>query len=295
MTLKKRLQYSIILIAVGIAVNAALAGVKMYVGLSANSLCIMLDATNSLFDILTGIVTLIAFCVLFIPRSEKTPFGYGRSEYLAGFIVAVASAVVGGLFFMQSLNRMAMPEPVWFGWQNCVLISCAIPVKLALGLTYYFCNKKLKSKAIAAIALDCFLDVGITSASLVSFAVSSNVDYAVDAIFGIVMSVVVIAFAIVMIVDNVKCVVRGDGAEEEKKIIEGVLSEYDDIAEVKKITAHDYGYASKVCTVEVVLKEGVTMEEFIALQADVGEKIKSKCGAEVLLSLTGASKNCNDK
>ena len=113
--MKSRIKKSIWLISVAIVINIALATIKTYVGLSSNSLCIMLDGTNSFFDVITCLVTLVVFIFLLVPRNEKAPYGYGRGEYLAGFIVAVVSVIVGGLFFIRSLNRMAMPEPVWFG------------------------------------------------------------------------------------------------------------------------------------------------------------------------------------
>ena len=78
--MKQRVKKSLILIGIGIVVNVALALIKTYVGLSSNSLCIMLDAVNSFMDILTAIVSAIAFCTLLIPRSEKAPYGYGRTE-----------------------------------------------------------------------------------------------------------------------------------------------------------------------------------------------------------------------
>ena len=76
--MKERVKKSIIMIAVGIVVNVALAAIKMYVGLASNSLCIMLDAMNSFLDTLTCIVTLIVFIVLLAPTSDSTPYGYGR-------------------------------------------------------------------------------------------------------------------------------------------------------------------------------------------------------------------------
>lgn len=242
--MKDRIKKSIILISAAILINIALAIIKMYVGLSSNSLCIMLDATNSFFDIITCIVTLIVFIFLLVPKSEKAPFGYGRGEYLAGFIVAVVSVVVGGLFFVRSLNRMAMPEPVWFGWQNCVLISVAVPIKVAIGATYYVANKKIKSKAIKAIMLDSFLDTGVTATSLISFAVSSRVNYAVDAVFGIVISIVIVIVGIKMVIENVRAIVLGDNATEEKQAIDQACA----IRKIKpiKVILHDYGYGTKV-------------------------------------------------
>lgn len=281
--MRQRIKQSLILLGIGIAVNVALAIVKMYVGLSSNSLTIMLDATNSMLDIITSIISFIAIAILLAPKSKAAPFGYGRVEYLAGFIVAVASAVMGGLFFIRSLNRLAMPESVWFGWQNCVLISVCVPIKLALGLFYYFRNKKLKSKAIAAIALDCFLDTGITATSLVAFTITSQIDYAADAIFGIVMSVVVMIIAVKLIADNVKCVVKGDGGEEERELIVAYCNEHDLIGAVGDIAVHDYGFGSKVCSAEVAFKEGTSLQEVEAAEMTAHDEFLKKYGMQVWL------------
>ena len=241
--MKDRAKKSILLIAIGIFVNVALAITKMYVGLSSNSLCIMLDAVNSFFDVLTCVATLAFLVALLFPRSDKAPYGYGRGEYLAGFIVSVVSVVVGGLFFLRSINRLAMPEPVWFSVQNCTLICATLPVKLAMGLTYYFCNKKLHSSAVKAIMLDSFLDIGVTATSIVSFAVSSRVDYAVDAIFGIVISVIIVVFAVKMVADNVRSIVVGDGAKQEREAVDEICRAHE--VRLEKLVLHDYGYSAK--------------------------------------------------
>ena len=127
--MRERVKKALILLAVGVVVNITLAFVKLYVGLSSNSLTIMLDAINSFFDIITCAVTVVAFGILMRPRSEYVPHGYGRSEYLASFVVAAVSAVVGGLFFIRSLNRMAMPEPVPPAAVEAmtILIACLSP------------------------------------------------------------------------------------------------------------------------------------------------------------------------
>ena len=265
--MRDRIKKSILLIAIGIVVNVALAAIKMYVGLASNSLCIMLDAMNSFLDTLTCIVTLIVFIVLLLPKGENAPYGYGRGEYLAGFIVAVVSVVMGGLFFVRSLNRMAMPEPVYYGWQSIVLISVCLPIKLGIGLAYMFANKKSHSQAVCALMLDSFLDMGITATSLVAFAITTRVDYAVDAIVGIVMSVVIIAVGIKMVVENVRAIVVGDGAKEEIAAIEDVCKSQN--ATLVKTELHDYGYGAKVGNAFVNASEGA---DLAAMSAEVKEK-----------------------
>lgn len=287
--MKERAKKSLILIAVGIAINVVLASIKMYVGLSVNSLVIMLDATNSFLDIITGIVTLVVFVMLLVPRSESAPYGYGRGEYLAGFVVAVTAVVMGGLFFIRSINRLAMPEPVYFGWQNCVLIAVCVPLKLAMGLGYYFANKKIKSKALRAIMLDSFLDTAITTTSLVSFAISANVDYAVDAIFGIVMSIVIIVVAIKMVVDNVKAIVIGDGSIEERDAVEQACKARG--VEYRNLTFHDYGYGSRVGSVRVDCSKDTTNALHDEILASVGADIDFI--VEVSLDKDECDKNSN--
>ena len=273
--MRERVKKALILLAVGVVVNITLAFVKLYVGLSSNSLTIMLDAINSFFDIITCAVTVVAFGILMRPRSEYVPHGYGRSEYLASFVVAAVSAVVGGLFFIRSLNRMAMPEPVWFGAESCALISAAIPIKLAMGLFYHFANKKMHSKAIEAIALDSFLDTAITSASLIAFVISSEVDYAVDAIFGMALSIVVIIFAVKMIWDSIKSVVVGDVSQSEVERLKQEAGKLPCVESVRSACIHDYGYGEKVATICVRVKRGVSFEEFDAQRREFVQNILS--------------------
>lgn len=284
--MRDRIKKSILLVAVGIVVNIALAAIKMYVGLASNSLCIMLDAMNSFLDTLTCIVTLIVFIVLLLPKGENAPYGYGRGEYLAGFIVAVVSVVMGGLFFVRSLNRMAMPEPVYYGWQSIVLISVCLPIKLGIGLAYMFANKKICSQAVRALMLDSFLDMGITATSLVAFAVTTRVDYAVDAIVGIAMSVVIIAVGIKMVVENVRAIVLGDGAKVEITVIEDACKSQN--ATLVRTELHDYGYGAKVGNAFVKASENT---DFAAMSAEV----KDKTNASVtFVAVSANDKNPND-
>lgn len=251
-SLKERTKIALIVLGVAIVCNIGLAFVKLYVGLAVNSLMIMLDAINSFFDILTAIATAVAFSLLFLNINEKAPFGYGRSEYVAGFVVATVSVVLGGVFFMRSLNRLAMPEPLYFGVQYCILISVALAVKIGLAVMLALANKKYKSKALSALMLDSFLDIGITATSLVSFAVSAYVNYAVDAIFGIVVSIVIVIYGVLMIADNLKSVVVGDKCKEEKDALKSAFEQVEGVLSVEQIAVHDYGFAHKAAVVEIV-------------------------------------------
>jgi len=280
---KKRIKTALILLGAGAAVNIGLAILKTYIGIGTNSLTIMLDGMNNTFDVLTQVVSIIAFATLFVPKNEKAPFGYGRSEYLAAFIVAVVSAVVGGYFFIRSLNRLAIYEPVWFGVTSCALVGVSVFIKLGLGLLYMFFNRKLKSKAISAIMLDCFLDSAMTTASLISYAVSGTVYAMVDAYIGMAMSIVVVGFAVAMIADNVKCIVRGSGGEEDKEKLRAIFDGEPKITDVTELTIHDYGFEAKAADAKVKYAEGVTLKEAAEICDELSKKAGEMCGIKLII------------
>ena len=293
-SIKERTKISLIILAVAIVCNIALAFLKLYVGLAVNSLMIMLDAVNSFFDILTAIATVVAFSLLFLKTNENAPFGYGRSEYVAGFVVATVSVVLGGVFFLRSINRLAMPEPLYFGVQYCILISVALVVKIGLAITFSLANRRYHSKALSALMLDSFLDVGITATSLVSFAVSSQVNYAVDAIVGIIVSIAVVIFGVVMIVDNLRGVVVGDKCEEEKQALSDAYGKVEGVKEVKGLSVHDYGFAKKIAVVEILPDSFEKVEDLLLRCEEEGATFKETEGIEVQLVLSQGEKQEKD-
>ncbi|MBR2485834.1 MAG: hypothetical protein IKB54_05775, partial [Clostridia bacterium] len=144
-------------------------------------------------------------------------------------------------------------------------------------VTCYILNKRLNSVAVKAIMLDSFLDVGVTTTSLVSYVVSGYVDYAVDAILGIVLSIVIIVFAVKMVVSSVKTIVVGDKCEDEKEIIENIVAGTDKVREVGKITFHDYGTHQKICVAEVVY-DSDSLDEVTDISLSLTNKIFEQTG-----------------
>ena len=150
---KQRIRIAVLLVAGCIALSLGLAIAKMYVGLRSNSLVIMLDSVNSFFDVATGVVTLVAFCVLFHPRTDRHPYGFGRGEYLSGFVVSAVTVVMGGAFLIRSVNRLAMAEPVYYRLSSMIIILVALVVKIGMAVAYGLVNRRIRSYALRAFSI----------------------------------------------------------------------------------------------------------------------------------------------
>lgn len=247
----KRVRLSIIYLCVAVICNLGLAIAKLYVGLRSNSVCVMLDATNSFFDIVASLITIVAFSVILKSETKENMYGFGRTEYIAGFIVSVLVVIMGSFFLYESINRIAMPTPIWFRWSLFSILAVAVFVKLGLALMFFFVNKKIKSKAFTALTLDSILDTAITSVALISLTISSMVDYAVDGIIGIVLSIIIVLVGIKMIIDAIRSLVGRSASDVQIESIKSTILKDDNVKNVGKIKLHDYGYQNFIGTAEV--------------------------------------------
>ena len=74
--------------AVGLACNLFLFALKLIIGLLTGSISIAADAFNNLSDGLSCLISIVGFKVSGKEPDAKHPFGYGRTEYIAGLIVS---------------------------------------------------------------------------------------------------------------------------------------------------------------------------------------------------------------
>ena len=79
----------------GIVANAFLAAFKAFVGLTANSIAIVMDAVNNLSDAASSIITIVGTKLAGKEADKKHPFGYGRIEYLSAMVISLLVLYAG--------------------------------------------------------------------------------------------------------------------------------------------------------------------------------------------------------
>lgn len=189
----------------GIATNFCLFLVKLYIGISSNSLSIYCDAVNNMGDTVGCIIAFAGFLAI----NKLDEIKSKRAQSLCTFVINLIIAVCGAYFIYNGLERIMYPLPVSYSVKYAVVISATVLVKILLGIIYIFLNKKENSTVLKAMILDSFLDCFITIAALMGLFLIPKIDFAADGIFSVVAGAMVFVFSAKGIADEVKYLING--------------------------------------------------------------------------------------
>jgi cation diffusion facilitator family transporter len=194
--MKRNDKITVITCAAAFALNVALFSVKLYVGLSANSISIYSDAVNNMFDSLSGLAAFICFAALLSSTSEAARAIIKKSEQFFSFVMSVIILLTGLYFAYNSLERLFYPTPISYLTHYLVLLMITVVVKLIMFFAYRGVYRDTGSPIIKVMAADSILDCFITLATVMSLTVSQYAEFAIDAVFGIVISIALIISAL---------------------------------------------------------------------------------------------------
>ncbi len=102
---------------IGAGCNLALTGMKLVVGYLIGSLALIADGYHSFSDLGTDFVVLLGSRLSNRPPDRSHPFGHGKFETFATWIIALVLVVGGGWVIFEAVNSLMRPaEPVRSGW-----------------------------------------------------------------------------------------------------------------------------------------------------------------------------------
>lgn len=134
----------------GIFINIILFATKLFAGIITNSSAIIAEAFNNLLDSLSFILSIIGFRFAKKKNNHYYPFGYGRAEYLAGFIVSLITISVGiELIKYTTINFNS--NNIIFNNSALIVLIFSIISKFIIGIQSKITSKKINSITLRAL------------------------------------------------------------------------------------------------------------------------------------------------
>ena len=147
------------------AVNMALAFIKVFTGFIGNSYALIADGVESVTDIFTSIIVFSGFKIGAKPPDENHPWGHGKAESLAALFVALILCVVAVGIALQSIKEIANPSLAPAPYTLIVLVV----VIFSKELLFRFLLKKSKDLDSLALKADAWHSRSDSLTSLAAF------------------------------------------------------------------------------------------------------------------------------
>lgn len=189
---------------IGMVLNFTLFLIKLYVGISSNSLAVYCDAVNNLGDVFACGIAL-AGALLAVRFSERKA---ARTGSLFTFVMNIIVAVSGAYFVYAGAERIFYPLPVSYSLKYAVLVLATIAVKMIMGVMYYRFNRRSDSELLKTMILDSVLDCFITLSTAASLFLVPLVNFAADGFFAVAAGAVVTAAAVKNLIDQAKYLIN---------------------------------------------------------------------------------------
>lgn len=258
---KVRAAYGMMSSVVGVVLNVLLFGVKMVIGLLINSISVTADAVNNLSDAGSSIISFIGVKLAKRPADQEHPFGHGRIEYIAAFVIAVVILIVGFSLFQDSLDKVFHPQPISFDWVMITILGLSVFIKLWLALFNRKYGKKINSNIMHAASADSFNDVIVTTATILSIIIGHIFSVNIDGWMGIGVS----AFVFYSGFDIAKTALMpllGEAANRDVfERITNKVESYEGIVGTHDLIAHNYGPAHTMATIHAEVPNNSDIEE----------------------------------
>ncbi len=238
---KVRKSYATLASIYGICLNIILFIAKFIAGTISGSMAITADAFNNLSDAGSSVITFFGFMLSGKRPDRKHPYGYGRIEYITGFIISALILLVGVELGISSVNKIITPEPIEVSIVPVIIMIASILVKFYMFTYNRSTGKKINSQALSATATDSLTDSIATAVTLISMGLVYFFHINVDGWAGLLVSLFIIYAGITSAIDTISPLLGQPPEEELVKEIEATSMKYEAVKGIHDLMIHDYG------------------------------------------------------
>lgn len=289
-----RRKYGILASLFGILSNLLISAMKLVVGLLFHLISITADAVNNLADASSSIVSLIGIRLSAKPADKDHPFGHARSEYLAGFIVAIIVAALGIVLIINSAediietalgNKVAEKMSSTEALITFIILAVSIVLKLYQALFNYSVGKKIDSTVLKATAADSRNDVIATAVVLIGTIIGQYTNptrVSIDGILGVAVGVFIGISGYKLIVSTADPLLgKAPDLDVVNAFTEKILS-YEGVIGMHDLQMHSYGPNCIFATCHVEVDASVN----ILTSHDLIDNIERACLSDLKIFTT---------
>jgi len=175
-----------------IVANAAVALIKILVGIVTASIAITSEGVNNIADALSSVMTLVGAKLARKHPDEKHPFGYGRVEYITSLVISALILYAGIESMTGAIKLIIHPEKINVSYVSLIIVAAIAIFKFFFGVYTIKMGEKADSSSLVAIGKECRTDSFASVITIASFVVYIITGFSLDAYAGILISLLIL-------------------------------------------------------------------------------------------------------
>lgn len=273
----RRRTTGIVLGVIGIALNLLLYFIKATAGRCTGSIAVTADAYNNLLDMGKSGLALFGFWLSDRKRTRHFPHGFGRIEYLFGFIISGAILAIGGKVMISSIEKVIEPDPITPDILSAIMLTATIGIKMLMYLLNRHFGIKYDSTVMRATAADSLSDCFATVGILITMGIWVVCGLNIDGICGVMVAVCILWAGIISFKESLSPLLGCAPDEELTDDIREIITEYDSQISIEEISVHDYGPCAYTADIRLA-------GEDINIYS-IKEQLKDKLGIQCVIEI----------
>lgn len=270
---------------IGILANVFLAAFKAVVGLTSNSIAIVMDAVNNISDAASSVITIIGTKLAGKEPDRKHPFGYGRIEYLSAMVISLLVLYAGVTAFVESVKKIIHPDTPDYSAVTLIIVAVAVVVKIILGRYVKGVGEKVHSDSLVNSGEDATLDSVISASTLVAAAIYLIFHISLESWLGAIIALVIIKSGIEMLRETLSQILGERADAELARDIKATVTSHPEVSGAYDLVLHNYGPDSYNGSVHIEVPDTLSADDLDKLIRNISVEVYQKHG--VILTAVG--------
>lgn len=280
-----RERYGVLSGAVGIACNLFLFALKLVIGMLTASISITADAFNNLSDGLSCVISIAGFKVAGKEPDAKHPFGYGRTEYVAGLIVSFLIVIVGVEFLKTSVERIFHPSAVRFSGVLLAILAVSMLVKLWMGFFNQKIGKRIDSPTLMAARQDSVNDVITTGVVVLGMLAGRLTALPVDGYVGLAVALFILWAGVGVARDTLDPLLGQPADPAVAQSILDIALSYELILGAHDLIIHSYGAGRSLASLHAEVRSDVNLVAAHEVIDEAETRIRQQTGVYAVIHM----------
>ncbi|HOC08645.1 MAG TPA: cation diffusion facilitator family transporter [Bacillota bacterium] len=277
--------YGVLSGVLGILCNLVLFITKLAVGLFIDSIAVVSDAFNNLSDLGSSLVTVFGAKLSSRPPDKEHPHGHGRFEYVASLAVAFIIFGVGLQILRSSVEKIIAPKAVLFNPLSLGLLVGSILIKVWMYSYNKYIGRVINSGVNRAVARDSLNDALATGAVIAGTVLGRYVDFPVDGLLGLVISLLIMYSGFSIAKDSVNLLL---GAPPDPQLVDNICSmvlKGKNVKGVHDLIVHDYGPGRVTASIHAEVSHTLDIIDIHSEIDEIEQRIEDQLGINIVIHM----------